>query len=363
MLRRIQGFLAGEQGQDRSTREYRLVFFHNATSIVGLLAALVLLPVNLYMGHPAIAGALAAVVVAALHNLYAVDRQRNIGRANAITLATLLPLFVIIAADGGIEGSGPYWLGLYALVSFFVAGLRGGMAWNGLFLAVLLGMILLRSAGAEFIAPTTLQLSLMTAAYCVFALFCMVYEYFRQATDAALRESRESLRQQAQYDALTGLPNRGLLYDRLKTVIEQSRRYRRRFALLFVDLDGFKAINDNHGHVEGDIVLRAMAARLRRLSRLTDTVGRHGGDEFVWILEETDNAAAAAEAAQRCIEEMRRPLNIERLHLQLGASIGIALYPQHGENADALIRAADTAMYAAKHAGRNTWRLAAAPPG
>jgi diguanylate cyclase (GGDEF)-like protein len=361
MLRKIQLFLAGGQGQDRATRSYRLVFFHNATSLVGLAAAALLLPVNYLHGHTAIAGALAVVMLASLHNLYAVRRQDRIGRANFITLATLLPLFVILVADGGIEGSGPYWLGLYPLLTFFVAGLRGGLAWNALFLTLLAGMMLLRAAGAPFIVPSTLQLSLLMAAYVFFTLFCAAYEYFRFATDEALRQSRESLRQQAMYDPLTGLPNRALLYDRLKAAVEQSQRYQRRFALLFIDLDGFKAINDTLGHVEGDTVLRAMAERLRHLSRQADTVARHGGDEFVWILDEPRQASAAVDVARRCIEELGRPLHVDDHTLTLGASIGIARYPEHGTDPDTLIQAADTAMYAAKRAGRNTWRVAVLP--
>lgn len=359
MLRKIQLFLAGGGEQDRATRSYRLIFFHNATSLVGLAAALLLLPVNLFLGHEAIAGALGLVILASLHNLYAVRRQERIERANVLTLATLLPLFVILVADGGIEGSGPYWLGLYPLVTFFVAGLRGGLAWNAFFVVLLLGMILLRANGVAFIAPSTLQLSLLTAAYVFFSLFCAVYEYFRQATDEALRQSRESLRQQAMYDPLTALPNRTLLYDRLKTKVEQSQRYQRSFALLFIDLDGFKAVNDELGHVEGDAVLRAMADRLRRLARQADTVARHGGDEFVWILDEPYQESAATDVALRCIDELSRPLQLEGRTLTLGASIGIARYPRHGDSADALIQAADTAMYEAKRAGRNTWREAA----
>lgn len=359
MLRKIQLFLAGGGEQDRATRSYRLIFFHNATSLVGLAAALLLLPVNLFLGHEAIAGALGLVILASLHNLYAVRRQERIERANVLTLATLLPLFVILVADGGIEGSGPYWLGLYPLVTFFVTGLRGGLAWNAFFVVLLLGMILLRANGAAFIAPSTLQLSLLTAAYVFFSLFCAVYEYFRQATDEALRQSRESLRQQAMYDPLTALPNRTLLYDRLKTKVEQSQRYQRSFALLFIDLDGFKAVNDELGHVEGDAVLRAMADRLRRLARQADTVARHGGDEFVWILDEPYQESAATDVALRCIDELSRPLQLEGRTLTLGASIGIARYPRHGDSADALIQAADTAMYEAKRAGRNTWREAA----
>ncbi|PKM45600.1 MAG: hypothetical protein CVV05_04885 [Gammaproteobacteria bacterium HGW-Gammaproteobacteria-1] len=360
MLRKIQLFLAGGGEQDRATRTYRLIFFHNATSLVGLAAALLLLPVNLFLGHEAIAGALALVILASLHNLHAVRRQERIERANVLTLAALLPLFVILVADGGIEGSGPYWLGLYPLVTFFVAGLRAGLAWNAFFLLLLVGMTLLRANGAAFIAPSTLQMSLLSAAYVFFALFCAVYEYFRHATDEALRQSRETLRQQAMYDPLTGLPNRTLLYDRLKTEVDQAQRYQRRFALLFIDLDDFKAINDEWGHVEGDAVLRAMAERLRRLARQADTVARHGGDEFIWIIDEPYPESAAAEVARRCIDDLRRPLQLEGRTLTLGASIGIARYPVHGTSPDALIQAADTAMYAAKHAGRNTWREASA---
>jgi len=358
MLRKIQQFLAGGAEHDRATHNYRLIFFHNATSMVGLAAGVLLLPINFYHGHLAIAGMLVLVLAATLHNLYAVRRLHRIERANAITLATLLPLFIVLVAEGGIEGSGPYWLGLYPLITFFVAGLRGGLFWNSLFLLLLFAMALLRAGGADFIAPSVMQLVLMAAAYLFFTLFCAVYEYFRQATEEALRQSRERLHQQAMYDALTDLPNRTLLYDRLKTLVEQSQRYQRRFALLFIDLDGFKDVNDAHGHMAGDAVLAVMGERLRGLSRLADTVARHGGDEFIWLLEESGDETNAAEVARRCIEELGRPLQLNGYSIRLGASIGIARYPEHGDNADALIQAADSAMYEAKRAGRNAWRMA-----
>lgn len=359
MLRKIQQFLAGGKEHDRATRNYRLIFFHNATGMVGLAAGALLLPINFYHGHLAIAGMLVLVLAATLHNLYAVRRLHRIERANVVTLAALLPLFVVLAAEGGIEGSGPYWLGLYPLITFFIAGLRGGLFWNSLFLLLLLGMALLRAGGADFITPSAIQLVLMAAAYLFFALFCAVYEYFRQTTEEALRQSRERLHHQAMYDVLTGLPNRILLYDRLNSLVEQSQRYQRRFALLFIDLDGFKDVNDAHGHMAGDAVLQIMGERLRGLSRLADTVARHGGDEFIWILEESGDETATIEVARRCIEELSRPVPLNDHSVSLGASIGIARYPEHGNTADALIQAADAAMYQAKRAGRNGWHMAA----
>ncbi len=359
MSERIRDFFTGDRDHDRLDRHYRLYFFHNATSLVGLLAAVLLFPVNALTGHDAVAAALVLVAAAALHNLYAVRRQDRIERAGFITLATLLPLFAILVIDGGVEGSGPYWLGLYPLMTFFVAGLRRGLLWNAVFLVILLGLSALKAIGMPHIVPTTVQLLLMTAAYLFFAVFCAVYEYFRGATDEALRRSHESLRQLAMYDVLTSLPNRAQLYDRLNTLLERAQRYGHHFAVLFIDLDGFKTINDDMGHVEGDNVLQIVATRLRGLTRQSDIVARHGGDEFVLILEEITGVKVAVEVARRCISELERPLTLGMRSLKLGASIGIALYPQHGQNADTLIMAADTAMYEAKRAGRNTWQVAA----
>lgn len=169
----------------------------------------------------------------------------------------------------------------------------------------------------------------------------------------ALRVAQARVDQLAHFDPLTGLPNRLLLQDRLQQMLRSAQRHERPCAVLYLDLDHFKDINDSLGHGVGDELLRRIAQRLRRELRADDTVARVGGDEFVILLPETPREAAE-EVARKLLEALQRPLDLPGApSYQTSLSIGVALYPEHGTEADTLLAHADTAMYAAKHAGRN----------
>ena len=157
----------------------------------------------------------------------------------------------------------------------------------------------------------------------------------------------------AQHDSLTDLPNRWLLYEHLAHAMALSIRYQRRLAVLFLDLDRFKEINDSMGHAIGDQVLCKISERLAGCVRASDTVGRIGGDEFVVVLAELENERDATICAEKIAAAVAAPLRIDNKDIDITLSIGIAIYPGDGEDADALIRSADTAMYRAKSEGRD----------
>jgi diguanylate cyclase (GGDEF)-like protein/PAS domain S-box-containing protein len=161
----------------------------------------------------------------------------------------------------------------------------------------------------------------------------------------------------AAHDSLTDLPNRMLLNDRLSQAIASARRQRHRLAVLFLDLDRFKKVNDTLGHGIGDGLLQSVAQRLVESVRRSDTVSRHGGDEFVLVLSRVDVADDAAASAQKVIEVLAVPLDVGGHQLQITASIGLSMYPDDGLNADTLIRNADLAMYRAKEHGRNVYQF------
>ena len=158
----------------------------------------------------------------------------------------------------------------------------------------------------------------------------------------------ESLTLISQRDALTKTPTRAVLADRLDKVIGFARRHSRRTALLFVDLDDFKAINDELGHLAGDTVLQLVARRLESSVRDSDTVSRHGGDEFLVLLAELSNVTDAALIATNMIAALAEPVFVAGRMLTISASVGIAVYPEDGEFASTLIAKADEAMYRAK---------------
>ena len=169
-------------------------------------------------------------------------------------------------------------------------------------------------------------------------------------------ESEAQIQRLAHFDALTGLPNRLLLNDRCRHALSMAQRNRQPVALIFLDLDHFKNINDSLGHRVGDEVLVELATRLKSTVREQDTVSRLGGDEFIMLLPDTD-AAGAAQVAEKLLQAALRPIQIEQHELTVTPSIGIALYPKDGTDLDALSKCADAAMYRAKGDGRNSYRF------
>ena len=161
----------------------------------------------------------------------------------------------------------------------------------------------------------------------------------------------------AHHDVLTGLPNRLLLQDRLGQAMELAHRHGRLLAVMFMDLDRFKHINDSLGHAVGDQLLQSVAQRLVDCVRHSDTISRQGGDEFVLLLPTIKHAEDAAYCAQKMLASLALPHCIDRHVLHISVSIGISIYPGDGQDADTLIKSADTAMYYAKENGRNTYKF------
>ncbi|WP_288380901.1 bifunctional diguanylate cyclase/phosphodiesterase [uncultured Massilia sp.] len=182
--------------------------------------------------------------------------------------------------------------------------------------------------------------------------------YMAILSDISERKRVEDrVRHQAEHDPLTGLPNRALFLDRMHHALATWRRQRDNFAVLFLDLDRFKAINDNNGHQTGDAVLREVAARLRGCVRRVDTISRLGGDEFVILLADIGGADQAAHVANAVMQAVARPIEAGGVQLTLSASIGVAICPTDGVDVDTLMHHADVAMYHAKENGRDSFRF------
>ncbi|MDH3978902.1 MAG: EAL domain-containing protein [Gammaproteobacteria bacterium] len=183
----------------------------------------------------------------------------------------------------------------------------------------------------------------------------LVASAIRDITDRKEAETR--LVQQANFDTLTGLPNRSLAADRLSQAMAHARRARECVAVMFLDVDHFKNVNDTLGHAAGDKLLTEVAHRLSRCARTEDTVARLGGDEFLIILSGLNTITSAKGVAEKLLEALSIPFALDGRELFLGASIGITGYPEDGDESDVLLRNADAAMYRAKEAGRNTYRF------
>lgn len=168
-----------------------------------------------------------------------------------------------------------------------------------------------------------------------------------------MAESQRLLEHLANHDALTGLPNRALLHDRIAQAMALSKRTGNQLAILFIDLDGFKYINDSFGHTLGDGLLQALAARLEEVTRAGDTIARLGGDEFVILLNGIASSEDAARIANKLLTQLPLPLMVKGRSLLITASIGFSIYPQDGTDSEDLLKYADVALYAAKQRGRN----------
>jgi diguanylate cyclase (GGDEF)-like protein len=172
---------------------------------------------------------------------------------------------------------------------------------------------------------------------------------------SSLREANAELQHLVLHDTLTKLPNRLLLEDRVQQAVQECKRGGGNCAVLFVDLDRFKTLNDSLGHFAGDKVLRAVADRLRGTVRVEDTVSRMGGDEFVILLKHLALPADAIEVARKVIDVLSNPMVIDEHELRIGSSVGISVYPEHGDSATRLIANADAAMYHVKKSGRSNF--------
>lgn len=178
---------------------------------------------------------------------------------------------------------------------------------------------------------------------------------FSDITERKLKEA--SVAHQASHDALTGLPNRPLFFDRLRQALARARREQLQLAVLFFDLDRFKPVNDTWGHRVGDLLLKAVARRVEDCLRESDTVARVGGDEFVVLLTRVANEDDAVRVAESIRKALEQPFTIEGHVLEISCCVGVATYPSHAGEAETLVRMADAAMYAAKASGRNSVKV------
>ncbi|WP_413700754.1 PAS domain S-box protein [Psychromonas sp. KJ10-10] len=184
-----------------------------------------------------------------------------------------------------------------------------------------------------------------------------VLQFIGVQTDISLlKKSQDKIQYLANHDVLTGLPNRNLFSDRLEHALAESRRSKESLAIFFIDLDRFKVVNDGLGHNVGDVVLMEMSKRLIDTLRSQDTVARLGGDEFIVVVQDLERLLDATKIAKKMLQAMQSTVVFEDHNINIGASIGISIYPNDGLTADELVRQADIAMYDAKDSGGNTYR-------
>lgn len=274
---------------------------------------------------------------------------------------------LLMIALGNLETANSYFFGFTLVVvwTFTLSGLRfyAALATSLILTAAYMGVFgLLVAAPAKWFFT---DVSDCLAASMIVAFAGYVIERQRRVLfyqHRVIDRERQSHQQMALFDQLTGLPNRLLFEQRLAEALSHSDRRGDRMAVLFLDVDRFKPVNDSFGHLAGDRVLSVLASRLKSCVRHQDVVARIGGDEFLILIEDIQRTDDVAVVAQKILETVERPLSLRGganalEPVQVSASIGIALYPQDGRNASGLIQAADSAMYAGKAGGRNGYRF------
>jgi diguanylate cyclase (GGDEF)-like protein len=324
------------------------------TCMIGIVAPI-------YLGSFRIAAVASALLFFFLtcHWVAPLDKGRHVKLvARASTLVPVPFIVVAVAVLGAPVGVGHMLLVMMILAAAHLLGVKDAIAFTALGIGALAVMSVygpqeMSSSGALEVSP-----GVFFATRAV--LLCAILGY---AIASRLAEDRNAaqLRAMARTDPLTGVATRAELEEKLEDAIARAQRSGQSGAFLFLDLDHFKPINDRLGHHAGDTVLRAVASRLLDFVRTTDTVGRVGGDEFGIVLSDVAEGKGQDVFARRLQEIMSLSVDISGEAVQVGASIGIARFPESGDHADIVIRRADEAMYAAKESGRHcTWRWTAA---
>lgn len=301
----------------------------------------------------------AAIIVA---NIF----RKHLSFTAKITI--IMALFWGIGLSGlftiGLLGAGIWWLAVSGLIMSMMYSFRAGLV------TILLAAIATVLASAGFIKgflslPIDANLYLLspTSWITVIVAMCIMPIVVFQAitslysnTVILLQEidaQKKEIQRLATHDQLTGIPTLSLAMDRLSQALLNIQRSEKKIALLFIDLDGFKAVNDNYGHAAGDFVLKEVARRCSGVMRADDTISRIGGDEFLAILLGISNPNDASMIAQKIISAVSVPFDYQSQHITIGASIGVAVSDELSKDADALVKTADEAMYRAKRSGKN----------
>ncbi|WP_144147141.1 putative bifunctional diguanylate cyclase/phosphodiesterase [Paraburkholderia sp. BCC1884] len=273
----------------------------------------------------------------------------SIGVAIAASMAALWLAFTLRTAD--LENLVVKRLGAAFIMAFAITG----MHYFGMSAANFAAGSLCLSGGR--LDANWLALGVTATSFTTLVGTLALLGFHTSSLSASLRRANRKLHYLGTHDALTNLPNRQQLSLRIAQAIVECARKESMFAVLFIDLDGFKSINDSLGHGVGDDLLEVCAERLRQALRHTDMVARLGGDEFVIVVETLSDASSAETVAEGVLRRLSEEITVNGLPLRVSASIGIAFYPRDGGDAEQLLHSADAAMYAAKQGGRNTFRV------
>lgn len=290
--------------------------------------------------------------------LYFRVRQALLPAANLYALTSTFSTFIPCLITGGLLQS-PY-LSMILIVPIFLflmAGRRYGLLWSGVTVLCVMSLLLAESLGVQF--PQAISEELMPVfrfgtwmmTLCLLVLGLFAYDSNFESLTRRITAERGHFAHEAMHDPLTGISNRKLFFIRAQEAIDNAQRNGYMMAVIYIDLDSFKRINDERGHDIGDEVLIVVAHRFKDCVRASDTVSRLGGDEFAVVLNGIEGPEKAAAVAEKLRSVLREPLRISHHIVTASGSIGVAVAPEQGTDVDELLRQADAAMYRAKEAG------------
>ncbi|MFT5659445.1 MAG: diguanylate cyclase (GGDEF)-like protein [Sulfurimonas sp.] len=291
--------------------------------------------------------------------------NKSIQNTYLITKILIIIFFIIVSMMFTYDMLyllGPSWFIVLIIFSFYQAGIREGLLTSiASFISIIVLAQLLNKPYTveQYLYVLIPFLSAVSTIY-LYEIKVTTKEkllHFKNIAQKQLLEEKEDLLQQAHYDNLTKLPNRVLFQDRLNQAIIKTNRSNKDFAVLFIDLDRFKEINDSLGHSIGDTVLCEIASRLKNTLRQEDTVSRFGGDEFLCLVQQLESCESLANLAKKLVEATKAPLKVSNVTLKLTCSIGISIYKKDAKNEQDLLRHADTAMYLAKDLGKDNYQF------
>ncbi len=333
------------------------VVYVNAISLIGAANIFASILIEYSIGNDSMARFMAVITLLAITNVILLRKTQNASLAATIVLLIMLVMLTAMIIDGMFQNTAPIWCATFPALAFFFKGKYKGLLWLGALLGMMLMLIALQSFNVMHTPYSNPALALVMASTMTVGMMVYIYESMRAKAEASLHQAREELHYLAHNDALTGLPNRMAFYACLPQMLEQANREDSRLAVLFIDLDDFKPINDTFGHEAGDELLRQAGERLRTHLRGNDFVARFGGDEFVAVVPGIGGNHDVGVVADKIIDALSVPFTIQGYCCKIGVSIGIGIYPDCADSLDGLVQLADHAMYAAKQGGKNSYSL------
>lgn len=352
----ILGYLHNyrNSGQRKAAVDIQYV---NIITLIGIPDILASVLIEYSTGNMLMAQFMGLMALLALLNVLVLRLTLNGELASSAVLFIMLAMLSMMLMDGMFQNTAPIWYATFPAVAFFFKGKRRGLLWLGGLLSLLL-LIMLGQALELFHSPfSNPALALLFASTVTVGMMVCVYEDMRSRAEASLQEARTELQYLAHTDVLTGLPNRTAFYDHLPRALAAAELEGERLAVMFIDLDNFKPINDTYGHEVGDQLLIEAAERLRNQLRCSDYIARIGGDEFVAVLPALDDKEEAGGIAEKLIDTLALPFSIQGHDCSIGVSIGIGFYPVCASNTDDLVHLADQAMYRVKRSGKNGYAI------